>query len=331
MSITRTYYQIVVGGINVTSTFAPILIDLSVTDKVGTHSDTATIKVDDTDARVRMPRTGDPVTISIGYTTGGAAVVFEGTVDEVKADGNRGSGRTVTVTAKGFDTTARVKEPQQRHFDDDTVQGILDKAAKDADISSVEVSDGLGSVKRKFLEMRDESFLHLGERLAREIGGNFKIKGDKAFITKRNAGSNGSVAATWGVNLMSYSISPKLGRSQFKTTKGRWYDKAEAVWKDTKKTTTINGAKAEITSRFILSDQDEAEQRTDSDKATSERDAGEGSVTIELAPSAQPDGQCIVSVGKAGIDGSYRIETVSHKVSRSGATTNLELKHPEQS
>lgn len=330
MSVVRSSYMIKVGGKNVTSTFAPILISLSVSDKAGTHSDTATITVDDTGAHVRLPRTGDKVVISIGSSSSGLSEVFRGTVDEAKADGNRSSGRTVTVTAKGVDTTKKAKEPQQRHFDDDTVQGILDKAAKDADIKKVTIKDGLGSAKRKYLEMRDESFIHLGERLAREIGGNFKIRDDEAIITKRNGTSEGSISAVWGKNLHSYSISPKLGRPQFNKTKGRWYDKEKAKWQENEKSTSVKNGVATIVHRYILPDEDEAGQNTDSAKATTERDAGDGTVTIELNPGAKPDGECVVKVGKKDVDGTYSIETVTHTINRgSGGGTSLSINHPK--
>lgn len=329
MTVTRSTYAIRIGGKNVTSAFAPILLDLTVTDKAGTHSDTASIKVDDTDGRVRMPRVGDPVVILLAYTTEGMGRVFEGTVDETRADGSRSSGRTVTITAKGLDTTKKAKEPQRRHFDDQDVQSVLDAAGSECGIT-VECRDGLGALKRKYLDMRDESFVHLGERIAREVGGNFKIKGNRATLTKRNAGLSGSIAATWGDNLHSYSISPKLGRPQFNKTKARWYDKAKAAWQEKEKATDAEDGNATYVNRFISSDEPEADQRTDSDKATTERDKGDGSVTIELDPTAQPDGLCIVAVGKPGVDGAYRIETVTHRLSRSsGGVTSLQLKHPQ--
>ena len=325
MSVTRSSYLINIGGVNVTSAFSPILISLSVTDKVGTHSDTASITVDDIGGRIRLPRTGDPVLIFITGTQ-----VFKGTVDEVKASGSRSSGRTVTVTAKGLDTTKKAKEPQQRHFDEDTIQGMLDKAAKEADVKTVEIKGSLGKIKRKYAEMRDESFLAFGERLAREVGGNFKITGDTATMTPRSSGGEGSVTATFGVNIHSYSISPKLGRPRFKATKARWYDKAKAEWRDTVKTTKITDATATIVHRFVLSDEDETSQRTDSDKASTERDAGEGTVTIELNTAAKPDGSCVVVVGKVGVDGTYKIDSVKHSIGRGGGgTTTLALKQPE--
>ena len=61
------------------------------------------------------------VIVALGWEGEGVRVVFTGTVDEVRSSGSRGSGRTLSITAKGMDTTGKPKEGQQRHFDDSTV------------------------------------------------------------------------------------------------------------------------------------------------------------------------------------------------------------------
>ena len=326
MSVVRSTYWITVGGTDVSDRFRPLLLDLSVTDNAGTHADSASIKVDNTDGRVALPRIGDPVTIILGSSIYGTRLVFEGTVDEVSKEASRSSGRTVSISAKSVDTTKKAKEPQQRHIDDTTVEDALNQAGGYCGIS-VECRDGLGSLPRKYVEMRDESFVAFGERIAREIGANFRIKGTKATMTKRNAGTTSSVTAAWGVNLHSYNVRPKLGRPQFNETRGRYYDPKAAEWKEKTKSADVEDGQATISGRFPLPDADEADQKADADKATTERDQGEGSVEIELNPFAEPDGVCVLAAGEADIDGGYRIEAVTHKISRGGGgTTSLTLK-----
>ena len=323
----RAQFMVMVAGTNITSTLAPVLISLTVSDKVGTHSDTANLEVDDTGGRIVLPQIGAPVIVALGWEGEGLRTVFTGTVDEVRSSGSR-SGRTLNITAKGMDTTGKPKEPQQRHFDGKTVEDILKAAGKTAGVTDVDVDPGFRAVRRQYFEMRDESFIHMGERLAREIGGNFRIQGTKAFLSKRGGTYTAVVVAAWGKNLHSWDMSPALARAQFSAARARWYDPKQAAWQDTEEQTSLS-VRARHDHRYAKPTQAEAEQQTGSDKATSERDAGEGSVTIEGDTHAIPDGLCIVIGARSGIDGPWRIETVTHSYSRSGGfVTSLDLKAP---
>lgn len=324
----RAVFMVTVAGTNITSTLSPVLISLSVSDKVGTHSDTATLEIDDTEGRIVMPQIGAPVIVALGWEEGGVRVVFTGTVDEVKSSGSRSSGRTLTITAKGMDTTKKPKEAQQRHFDDMSVSDILKKAGEMAGVTDIEIDPSLASLTRKYFEMRDESFIHMGERLAREIGGNFRIQGTRAIMSKRGGTYTAAVVAAWGKNLHSWDISPALGRTQYSKVRARWYDALKAEWQEKEESTKLS-ADARHDHRYAKFDENEAGQQTASDAATSERDAGDGSVTIEGNTEAIPDGLCIVTGARGGVDGAYRIESVTHTYSRGGGfVTQISLKQP---
>jgi phage protein D len=255
-------------------------------------------------------------------------VVFTGTVDEVRSSGSRSGGRTLSISSKGMDTTGKPKEGQQRHFDDKTVEDILKEAGKTAGVTEIQVDPSLASITRKYFEMRDESFIHMGERLAREIGGNFRIQGTKAIMSRRGGTYTAAVIAAWGRNLHGWDISPSLGRAQYSKVRARWYDSKRAAWQETEEDTALT-VEARHDHRYAKPDEDEAAQQTASDRATSERDAGEGSVTIEGDTAAIPDGLCIVTGARPGIDGPYRIESVTHSYSRGGGfVTQLSLKQP---
>ncbi|MCA3573353.1 MAG: late control protein [Aestuariivirga sp.] len=326
----RAMFMVTVAGTNITTTLMPVLISLTVSDNVGTHSDTASLEIDDTDGRIVLPRLGAPVIVALGWEGEGARIVFTGTVDEVRSSGSRGSGRTLSISAKGMDTTKKPKEAQQRHFDDSTVEDILKQAGQAAGVTEIDVDPSLASISRKYFEMRDESFIHMGERLAREIGGNFRIQGTKAIMSKRGGTYTSAVVAAWGRNLHGWDISPALGRAQYSKARARWYDSRKAEWQDKEESTSLS-VDARHDHRYAKPDEDEATQQTASDRATSERDAGEGSVTIEGDTAAIPDGLCIVTGARLGVDGPYRIESVTHSYSRGGGfVTQLSLKQPRR-
>ena len=106
----RAVFMVSVAGTNITATLSPVLISLSVSDKAGTHSDTASLEIDDTDGRIVLPQIGAPVVVALGWEGEGVRVVFTGTVDEVRSSGSRGSGRTLQIAAKGMDTTRKPKQ-----------------------------------------------------------------------------------------------------------------------------------------------------------------------------------------------------------------------------
>jgi len=331
----KAIFAVRVGGTDITAKLDPILISLRVSDRAGKSSDSATIDVDDTDGRLVLPSPGARVSILLGWEGKGIGLVFEGTVDEVNASGGRG-GRTVSITAKGMDTRGKAKQGQRKHFDDTTIGDALKKAGEDAGIA-VKVDGELASIKRKYIALDDESFVAFGERLAREVGGTFKIVGDQAVLAKRNGGTSaggsalGSVTAEWGGNLHSYNITPILGRPIEQKTLARWYDAKAAEWNEETADTGTEGGETTKPARFPEPDQDRAKEQAGSDAAESDRKSGEGSVTIEGNIAAQPEGTCVVVGCRPGVDGTYRIEGVDHDYSRSGFITTLELRQPKGS
>lgn len=327
---------VVVDGNDISSALMPRLIDLSVTDKAGSSSDTVSITIDDTDGVVYLPREGVSIEVSLGWQSDGAALVFRGVVDDVKSSGSRSGGRTLSISGKGFDTQGKAKQPNEKHWDDKALSDVFQEAAKLGGIDNVKVDEELGKLKRPYWAMQGESFIHFGERVAREVGGTFKISNDTAILAKRNGGKSAGgqslaiINATYGDNLISWEISPVTGRPRYKKAKTRWYDRKTGTWKSEEVEIEDEGAKAQFTSRYPASDADEAKQNSDSRKADSERGKGSGSITIDGNSDAQPEGSINLSGARDGIDGTYTIDTVNQSFSRSsGWTTRLDLKEPK--
>ncbi|OJU86421.1 MAG: hypothetical protein BGO06_26265, partial [Shinella sp. 65-6] len=304
----------IVGGQNISVALAPLLISLNVSDKSGMSSDSASIEIDDTNGALLLPTVREPVTIKLGWEGEGIGTVFDGTVDEVRARGSR-SGRTITVTARSIDTRSEVKRAQRRHFDDATIEEAMQAAGKTAGVE-VTVDPAFASIKRPYMALDDESFLAFGERMAHELGGTFKVVGARAVLAKRNGGVNPAgqalpvVTAAWGQNLHSYDLTPSKGRAVEKETATRWYDPKAAEWKVQKAETGTEGGMTTKTGRYSEADQDGAKHKAAADAAESDRRSGGGSVTIEGNIGAQPEGECMVSGCRPGVDGTYRIDGV---------------------
>lgn len=331
----RAIFSVIAGGADITSNLTPVLISLKVSDKAGQTSDSASIKIDDTGGQIVMPPPRAPLIIKLGWEGQGVGVVFSGVVGEVKANGDRSSGRTITISAKGFDTRGKAKQPQRRHFDDASIGDALGAAGEFAGIE-VMVDPAFASITRPYMAMDDESFVAFGERLAMELGGTFKIVSNRAVLARRNGGVSVSgaalptVTAAWGANLHSYDISPILGRPVEKQTLTRWYDSAAAAWQLEAADTGTDDAETIQPSRFSQADPDAAGDYATGQAGEADRKAGEGSVVIEGNIGAQPEGLCVVTGCRPGVDGLYRIEGVEHEHGRSGGfTTKLDLRQPK--
>lgn len=328
----RTFYQVNVAGQNISSRLAPLLISIDISDREGTHSDTCRLTIDDSGGTIRFPKTGDAFTVSLGWEGEGAAVVFEGVADEVRSSGSRGGGRELSISGKGVDTLGKAKEAQQLHIDDATVKDALTEAGKLAEVTDIKVDDSLASITRPYWGLNDESFLHFGERIAQEVGGIFKVKGNKAVLAAKTGGAASGASAVYGVNLISWDITPLMGRPRHKKVRARYYDPKEAKWKETEaEVSDDDAAEAIFGDKISRADEDEAKASSESQAKDAEKEKGGGTVEIDGNASAKPGGTCTVAGTRAGVDGAYRIEAVDHSYTRSGWTTRLTLKLPEGS
>lgn len=330
----KAVFEVLIDGENISDRLSPLLISLSVSDEPGASSDAATIELDDTDGRAIMPTDKASISIKLGWDGEGVGEIFRGFTDGApRAKGGRG-GRTISITAKGVDTRGKAKQGQRRHFDNETIGNALQETGRWAGYSVV-VDQELAAIKRKYIGLDDESFIEFGERIAQELGGTFKISGDKAILAKRNGGVNpagatlATVRAIWGENLHDYDIEPIVGITVDKTTAARWYDVKAATYRVATAETGTEGSETTRAAIYIEADESQANERAKADAAESDRKSGEGSVTIEGNLGAQPEGLCVVSKCRPGVDGTYRIKGVTHDYSRSGWITRLELGQPK--
>ena len=335
MAADLAIYRVLVDGNDISNLLNPILLSLRVHDAAGTASDTAEIEIDDTNGRVAFPRDGAYMAIDLGWRSSGIARVFEGTVDDVKSRGARGEGRTLHISAKSADTRTKTKQHREKHWEKKTLGDVMQDAAGLAGLTMM-VDPALGSIQRDWWGMTAESFLHFGHRIAREVGGTFKVLGRCDILAKRNSGLSVSgatlstVTAQWGVNLINWDLAPVVGRPRYVKVRTRWYDSKEAKWKEEAADVEDQSAVAEATTRFTRPTKDEAERVAENGKTASERNKGEGTVRILGNVNAQPEGACLVIGARPGIDGLYRIDFVDHELSRSdGFTTSLSLKPPQ--
>ncbi|ACL55607.1 phage late control D family protein [Methylobacterium nodulans] len=329
-----TSWRVLVNGLDASDRMNPYIESIETTDNAGGKSDSASIVFDDTDGQVKLPTKGDPVEIELEGVS-----VFKGVVDSAESSAARGSGMQLTVSCKSVDKRGKVKERLHKHKDDATLEDFLKDAAKAAGLKDVKVDKSFASIKRPYWSTDGRTFLQLGQELAEELGATFKIQGDTAVFAKRGQGGTPgggtmpTVRAIRRQNLVSWRITPKETRPRYAKARVRWYDRKEAKWKqeDVEIGNAPGAPEVLDLPAAPRATQDHAKDAGKGRKTESEREGGSGEVTLLLAVEARAEGTCEVIGTRPGVDGSYRIESVTHKVSRSGAETTLSIKQPQGS
>ena len=339
MAFRQPAYVVTVNGQDVTSRFAPLLKSIDVSDRDGLASDTCSMTLADPDGSVALPEAGARVEVDLGHADTGVGRVFAGFVDEVRSRGSKGGGRELQISAKGVDTRGNAKAQQGKHKDDAAFGDVAQEWAAAAGLNGARVSEALASIQRPYWAMQNESFIAWGQRVARQIGATFKIQDNTAVFVETNGGTSAggselpAITATVGDNLITWDIAPVVGRPRYAKAKVSFYDKKTARYVEKEvEVEGGEGATAENTFRFTAPDEAQAEQQANTEKVRSERNGGRGSVEIIGDPTARPEAICNVVGARPGIDGAYRIEGVTHRLSKSGGyITSLELKQPQGS
>lgn len=328
-------YRVVVAGQDISPAIAPLLLRLTVHDEAGVQSDTLEIELDDRDGAILLPRTRAPIVATL-VDQAGRAGTFSGFVDELTSRRDRGSGRTLIIRGKGIDTVSRLKEPVEAAYENATLGEILTTAGRAAGVAQVIVDPALAGIQRPYIAQQGESFLAFGDRLAREVGGTFRVQGDRAVLVKRGTGLTAGgralpvVLAEDGVNLISWDISPILGRPRHRRTRVRLYDPAVGRSQERLAEVTDPDADATYSAPFPAADASDAGLQASADAGEVARARGGGEVEILGDMRALPEGTLRLVGARPGIDGDYRIQAVDHVVDRTGSlSTRLQLGEPQ--
>lgn len=325
-------WRVVIGGREITDRWNDVLSSIEVNDKAGTSSDTAELGFDNTDGQVLFPEKGTPIRIYLADQ-----LSFDGFTDEPRSSGARGQGRVFSVSCKGFDPKGKAKQRLDFHRDDVSLKDFLEDAAKRAGLKGIKIDEGLGAIRRDYWAAGGRSFLQLGQSLAEELGATFKLRGDRAALVRRGEGRSASgsalptIVAAWGDNLISWDISPNLGRPQHATARLRWFDRKDARFKeqDVEVKTGDGAPEAMDVGRFEAADEQSAKDGAEGKKTKADRDGGGGTVRIDCDPLAQAEGTLVLVGADPGVDGTYRIDSVRQSLTRSGgAETTCSVKQP---
>lgn len=328
-------FRIEIGGNDVTSRWNKTLESISVTRAARETSDTCDIQLADPDGSTVMPKTGDDIVISLGHSEDDIGQVFEGYVDGVRSKGDKNSGRKISISGSSVDNKSKVKAAGLRTAENMTFKEVAQEWGKKSDLDEVIVAGGLADEKRVFWIMQHESFQSWGRRTAREIGASFKIIRKRGFFAPLNEGISATgkalttIVAEWGANLLSWDVTPVIGRPQYGKAVGRHYDLVKAKWIEVE--ASISGAEVDVEFRSALgsANEENATQKTKSDGKDSEREKGGGTVSIIGDYAAEPEAPLSLRGARDGADGTYTIDSLTHTANESGFVTDNQVRLPK--
>lgn len=327
-------FKVTVGGKDISAALAPIAERIAIRDGSGAETDTAEIEIRDGDPPMVFPRRGVAIEVSL-VDARGSGIVFRGKVDGVRSRGGRG-GRAMIISAKGADVAGASTELRERHWDDATLSTVLDQAAREAGLDGARVDPAFASDVHDYVAQHNESFLAFGQRLAREVGGTFKVSGGQAMLLKRGGGTTASgrelptIVAQYGENLIDWDIAPDIGRGAYSGAEVRVYDPKTGTFTTHAAASPKKRKGRKHRTRWPAHSAGHARRRAHADAGEGDRNAGAGSVALLGDVRIRPEAKLIVRGARPGVDGEYRIKTVEHSLDRGGGvSTRCDLGEPD--
>ncbi len=320
-------WSVILNGDDISQDLRRYLMTISATDKAGFSSDSCSLTLDDRKGQIKLPSAGHRLSVLLE-----GKKVFEGITDQPPSSGGRSVGRKLTLKAKGFDERSPVKQPLSFHKDDATLEEFLQDAAKKAGFN-IKVDPAFKGIFRDYWSANGESFHAIGQRYAKELNGAFKIR-DKTAVLLPLGADNGlpTIKCTYPGNIINWRIKPRDLRRAFTGASVRYLDRDEGKVKEVKRPYKEEEIDDPVLNaiRSTVKDESQALELIKARESQAQREKASGSVSIDIEPEAQAEALCIVEGVRQGIDGSYRIESRTHRASRgSGATTTLSLKDPQ--
>ena len=325
-----TPYTVLIKGQDFTSRFRPLIKSITIKRTATGAFDTADFIIADPYGQVAFPQDRDPIEVSIR-----GAWAFSGFVSDPGWKFDKESGREITISADSVDPGGKAKEQQLRNKDDATLKQVATEWGGKVGLS-VQFAGNVGEEFRGYWVQQNESFMSWGHRIAKEVGATFKIIGNRAFFTERNVGLSASgqsltpLVAAGGVNLISADIRPNVGRPKYKEVEVSYYDIAKGKRLSVKVPTGIDNVDAIMRKVMSSATKDQAEKEAKSAAKESDRNRAEGTLEVLGFTGIEPETDVFLSGCRPGIDGTYRADDVTLKLTKgAGFTASVSIRHPQ--
>lgn len=313
-------FSISANGVDITNRLAGSGVSMTITDNIGSQSDTLNLVIDDVDGSVEAPKTGAILTPIGGYE-GRMRNFGDFSVDSVVFSGFP---QQITIQAKSVAAKSLAKQREPKAFpkkDYATYGDIFSFIASQVGLSLV-ISEGIKVTVNTYEAQTEENSLEFMTRLGDKLNASITIKAGRAVIVERGTGMTAGgellpdIIVARGVNLLSYSVSEK-DEPKHSNVEASYYDRGKNEKKTVSEDTGMDGPKFVI--RTPHQDEEEAKRSAKSQAKKLVRDSKEATFEIDGEPFAQAGAQTVASGCRSNVDGIWSTKTVTHNFSASGA------------
>lgn len=213
-------YRVSIDGRDITAG----LFSLKITDRSGMIADTLTLRPDDPDGLIALPRRGVTLSATLGYDETGLVDMGEFIVDEVAAAGPR---HTLTLRARGADFRGALKQRRWRSWDETTLGAVVREVAAGAGLEAA-VAAGLAAEALAHIDQTGESDAHFLTRLARRYGATLKLRGARLAFVPADAGETASGKSAGEITLRPDDVAEwrliEGDRDGYAAARAAWWD-----------------------------------------------------------------------------------------------------------
>ena len=316
----KPIFKITADNKDITDLINEYFISLSLTDDVGITSDTCTISINNPDGKIKTPRKGVELTVSIGFEE--TALIPKGiyVVDEVTAEGFP---EKIKITARSANLRKSLRSPKTKSWHNVTLGDIVKSIASKNGMSA-KITPELEPEYIEHIDQTEESDIHFLTRLAADRDTAVKPHGHTMLFLRESKSESAS-----GKNLPAIYINKKDIESYSCTLADRepcsaviasYYDKQEAKLVDV----TAGSGEPVYRIRNQFSTKEEAEKYAVSKLKSLSRKKGELSLSFEGNPEVAAEFPINVSGMTDEINGSWTIKKASHNLSKSSYKTSVD-------
>ena len=317
----RPAYRILADQRDITDAIRDRLLSLTLTDEAGYQSDTVSLRLDDREGRIELPRKGAKLEVSLGYEERGLAQMGLYIVDEIEL---AGPPDTLTIQAKAVDMKSNLKQHKTRAWSDTTLDEVVSTIAQEHRLKP-RVEPALGAIRIPHIDQTEESDLHFLTRLGNQYDAVGKPAGPYVLFVPHGQAQSASGQATKAVSIHRTQTSDHrvtlANRGEFRAVLAHWQD-VEAGQQVTER---VGDGEPVFTLRHTYPTAEEARAAAQAKFNALTRGLATINLTLKPGdPTLAAEAKLTLSDFRRGVDGEWIATQITHELTSSGYTTRVE-------